>query len=74
MEDAAITGAKFIVTACRTSGSTVDMINKVAIKYGYDIIWFQNFHFEKLIFTNSQIIDIVRDREAQNIIDIILSL
>ena len=46
LEDAAKAGAKIIVTASRTSGSTVNAVYDIATRYGYEVIWFQNFHFD----------------------------
>lgn len=44
LEDAAKTNANVIVTACRTRGSSVNAVYDVANRYGYEIIWFNNFH------------------------------
>jgi len=46
LEDATNTGAEIIVTASRTSGSTVNAVYDIATRYGYEVIWFQNFHFD----------------------------
>ena len=74
IDDAAKTGARFIATACRTSGATVNVVKNVAMKYGYEIIWFQNFHFDNISFLNTPEINSVRDLDAQHIVDMFFSL
>ena len=74
LHDAIKTNARFIVTACRTSGSTVDVVYSIAHQYGYEIIWFKNFHFDSSSFYNTMEMSVVRHHEAQSIVDIIRSL
>lgn len=74
IEDAADTGAQVIVTASRTRGSTIESVYDVANRYGYEIIWFQNFHFDNKYYVGTQIIKDIRQKEAQCIVDIVKSL
>lgn len=74
LKSAAENEAEIIVTACRTKGSTVEKIYDISKTYGHEIIWFQNFHFDSNSFHKTKQMNIVRNREAQNIVDIILAL
>lgn len=71
LEDAAKTGAEIIVTASRTSGSTVNAVYDIATRYGYEVIWFQNFHFDNSTLVGlSPMVD-VRMKVAEYIVSII---
>ena len=71
LEDAANTGAEIIVTASRTSGSTVKAVYDIATRYGYEVIWFQNFHFDNSALVGlSSMVD-VRMKLAECIVGII---
>ena len=71
LEDAAKAGAKIIVTASRTSGSTVNAVYDIATRYGYEVIWFQNFHFDNSTLVGlSPMVD-VRMKVAEYIVSII---
>lgn len=69
--DAANTNARFIVTACRTSGFTVDTVYDIAQKFGYEIIWFKNFHFDSISLVGTQTMNDIRHQEAQCIVETI---
>ncbi|MBR3558352.1 MAG: hypothetical protein IKN78_05725 [Bacteroidales bacterium] len=71
LEDATNTGAEIIVTASRTSGSTVNAVYDIATRYGYEVIWFQNFHFDNSALVGlSSMVD-VRMKLAECIVGII---
>ena len=57
-----------IVCATRTGGMTVNKVNEVSSKYNYNNIWMSSFYSPTL---NS---DVLNDRAAINIIEIIKSL
>ena len=71
LEDAAKTGAEIIVTASRTSGSTVKAVYDIATRYGYEIIWFQNFHLDNFRPDKIHPSTDVRKKEAVCIVGII---
>lgn len=71
LEDAAKAGADIIVAASRTSGSTVNAVYDVAARYGYEIIWFQNFHIDNSKFSKMQPMTDVRHSVAKYIAEII---
>ena len=74
MKDAAITGAKVIVTACRTKRSTMNVVYNIARECGYHIIWFRNFHIANPAIIEDLSIKNVRTEEAKCIVNIIDSL
>ena len=69
LTDAAITEAKVIVTASRTRGVTMDHVYSVANMYGYDVIWFESFHFDN--YVEDLLISDIRKKEAEKIVEII---
>ena len=71
LEEAAKTEAKIIVTASRTKGSTINVVYDIARKYGYDILWFQNFHFDNSAFVGLPQMRNIRMKEAEYIVGII---
>lgn len=75
LEDAAAKAkAEIIVTASRTSGSTVNAVYNIATRYGYEVIWFQNFHFDNSALVGlSPMVD-VKNKGAESIVEIIDNL
>lgn len=71
LEDAAKNEAKIIVTASRTKGSTVNVVYSVAKRYGYEIIWFQNFHFDNPKLLGLSHMVNARKKEAEAIVQLI---
>ena len=72
LEDAAAKAkAEIIVTASRTSGSTVNAVYDIATRYGYEIVWFQNFHFENFGPDKSHPSTDIRKNEAICIVGIL---
>ena len=71
LEDAAKTGANVIVTASRSKGSTVNIVYDIARKYGYEIIWFQNFHFDNAALDGVLPMVDIRKKDAKHIVEII---
>ncbi len=69
LEDAAKTGAQIIVTASRTRGSTIDVVYDIAKKYDYEIIWFQNFHFDNPALVGLLPMADIRAKDAKCLID-----
>ena len=67
LTDAAKTEAKVIVTASRTRGVTLNHVYSVANKYGYEVIWFESFHFDNYV-KDLPIFDI-RKKEAEKIVE-----
>lgn len=75
LEDAAEKAkAEIIVTASRTNGATVNAVYDIATRYGYEVIWFQNFHFDNSALVGlSPMVD-VRMKVAECIVGIIDNL
>lgn len=71
LEDAAKAGADIIITASRTSGSTVNAVYDVSTRYGYEIFWFQNFHIDNSKFSKMHPMTDVRHTAAKCIVKII---
>lgn len=71
LEDAAKTGANVIVTASRSKGSTVNVVYDIARKYGYEIIWFQNFYFDNATLVGLLPMVDVKSKGAESIVEII---
>lgn len=67
LTDAAETEAKVIVTASRTRGVTLNHVYSVANKYGYDVIWFESFHFDN--YVKDLPIFEIRKKEAEKIVE-----
>ena len=63
--------ADVIVAACRPESSTEKEIQKVAKDNGYEIIWFKNFRFENRNLCGRIPYNIVKDAEANGIVEVI---
>ncbi len=75
LEDAAEKAkAEIIVTASRTSGATVNAVYDIATRYGYEVIWFQNFHFDNSALVGLSPMMDVRMKVAECIVGIIDNL
>jgi hypothetical protein len=66
--DTELSECDIIICATRTGGMTVKKVDEIANKYGYNTLWISSFFSPKL---NSNVLN---NRAAQNIIEIIKSL